>query len=149
MRTTPEIQEKLKARLTEAIKKAGSADALGRMLGWTNGGPVRNCLNEKKPRNVTPEFILKANESKEAWLHGWFDAVLPPISKADILTLESARATKKAWPFERLTPEQWEALKPSQRAVVEDAAIVKYRELTEPRPTTSHAKVKANTRKLA
>lgn len=127
MRTTPEIQSKLKARLQDAVTRAGSADSLGRALGWTNGGYVRLVLSGK--RNCTPEFIARANASPEAWLHGWFDASLGPLSKLDVLTREVVRAKDVSWPFSRLTLEMWRRLDAARQAIVEDAAITKAREL--------------------
>lgn len=128
MRTTPEIQEKLLARLEQAKKQANnSAEQLGKMLGWANGGYVRQFLGGK--RKITSELIIRANESKEVWLHGWFDGILPPLTKADVATAQVTRLAKTAWPFERLKPEEWEALGTKGRWLVEDAAVTKAREL--------------------
>jgi hypothetical protein len=138
MRTTPEIQAKLHARLSEAVERAGSADALGRALGWTNGGYVRQCL--RRVRNVTPEFMHRANESSEEWLHGWFDGLLPPIAALDVAQAATRRAIKSAWPFKRLTQEQWDALGTVGQAIVEDVALMKARDLLAEGVHTAHVR---------
>ncbi len=129
MRTTPELQAKLRQRLQEAVDRAGSADALGRLLGWTNGGPVRQCLATSSPRNVTPGFILRANESSATWLHGWFDGLMPLASQVDVLRVAHARRALAPWPFMRITSEEWAALDSDERAIVEDIARSKLRDL--------------------
>lgn len=129
MRTNPEIQAKLRARLQEAVVRAGSADALGKALGWANGGYVRGALNEKKPRNVTQEFVIRADEASDTWLNGWFDGILPAVARADVMSTAVKRAVKSQWPFDRLTREDWDALGPKGQAIVEDVAVTKAREL--------------------
>lgn len=77
MRSTPAIDEQLRARLIEAVQKLddGSADAFGRRLGYTNGGYIREVLNGKKP--VREALIARANATKE--LAGWFSSVLAKL----------------------------------------------------------------------
>lgn len=152
MRTTPQIQEALRQRLAEAADLffKGSKEKLGKALGWDNGGYVRNCFakDEKKRRNVTPEFAARANESSDKRLHGWFDGYFPVVTQLDAARADTRKAAKEAWPFTRITPDEWQALTPELQAIIEDAAVVKYRELLSD-PTLTAPGVKGNSRKRA
>jgi hypothetical protein len=71
MRSTPERDAWLKQRLKEAVDSplaGGSADKLGRLLGYTNGGYIREILDGKKP--VRSAIIERADAVPE--LRGWF-----------------------------------------------------------------------------
>lgn len=146
MRTTPEIQAKLRERLQAAKERAGSAEKLGKLLGWANGGYVRQFLsdNEKTRRAITQELVIRANESPEPWLHAWFDGILPPIAKVDIAQAQVARAAKAAWPFTRMSQAQWESMNPLQQAIVEDAAVSKARELLQERASATRGLTSTN-----
>jgi hypothetical protein len=70
MRSTPERDAWMRQRLQEAVDgpAGGSADKLGRMLGYTNGGYIREILKGAKP--VRAAIIERANDVDE--LRGWF-----------------------------------------------------------------------------
>jgi hypothetical protein len=72
MRRDAERDTLLRARLAEAVNALadGSADAFGRLLGYTNGGYVREALIGKKP--VRAALIERVHELRP----GWFDAAL-------------------------------------------------------------------------
>lgn len=77
MRSTPEIDAKLKARLQEAVNKIanGSADKFGQLIGYANGGYVREVLNNKKP--VRETLIERVHARPE--MAGWFDDIITPM----------------------------------------------------------------------
>lgn len=153
MRTTPQIQDALRQRLAEAASLffQGSKEELGKALGWKNGGYVRQCLAEDatKRRNITPEFAARANESDDKRLHGWFEGYFPVVTQLDATRASVRRAAKDAWPFKRITSEEWRALEPHLQAIIEDAAVVKLRELLSDPNASTPARAKANTRKRA
>jgi hypothetical protein len=70
MRRTPEVEAWLRARLQEAVDKfaKGSADEFGRLIGYRNGGSVRQSLGGD--RRVQPAILERA-ETVES-LNGWF-----------------------------------------------------------------------------
>jgi hypothetical protein len=72
MRSTPERDAWLKDRLQAAVDKkaGGSVDKLGRMLGYTNGGYLREILLGKKPLRAA---IIERAEGVDE-LRGWFGA---------------------------------------------------------------------------
>ncbi len=78
--------EWLRLRLAAAVDQFadGSADKFGRLIGYANGGYVREALNSKKP--VRGAIIERASDSGVPGLVGWFDgveavpAVLPRVS---------------------------------------------------------------------
>ncbi len=72
----------MRQRLQEAVDKfAGkSADRFGRLIGYTNGGYVRECLNKIKP---VRETLIERVHAAEG-MGGWFDGELSPIAAADI-----------------------------------------------------------------
>lgn len=67
----------LTARLVEAVDKlaGGSADRLGRMLGYTNGGYIREIVNGKKPvrRMLIERFKSESAAQADGRLRNWFD----------------------------------------------------------------------------
>ncbi len=72
MKKDPKKDAWLRARLKEAVDKFGhgSTDELGRLLGFANGGNIRQCFAEKKPRNVRDSIIDAAHATPE--MKGWF-----------------------------------------------------------------------------
>lgn len=128
VRSTPDLDAKLRARLREAVDhfSEGNAEKFGKRIGYENGGYIRQCLREDSPRPVRSSLIAKMNEIPE--MRGWFDALLPPLVASDVR--QAAPAVASPWPFKRLTRDQWEALGELQ-AVVEDVAVGKARELLE------------------
>lgn len=85
MRSTPEKDEALRARLEEAVNKFadGSSDAFARLIGYANGGYIREIINKKKGKVVREALIDRVNNSKECKaMHGWFDDLLR-IAEAD------------------------------------------------------------------
>lgn len=79
MASLNEKDARLTARLVEAVDQVagGSADRLGRMLGYTNGGYIREIVNGKKPvRRMLIERFKSAGASKaDPRLPAWFDEV--------------------------------------------------------------------------
>lgn len=75
MRTNPARDAQLRQRLQEAVDAAGggSADAFGRLLGYMNGGYVREALTGKKP--VREALVERVHRVKG--MEGWFAACLP------------------------------------------------------------------------
>lgn len=63
---------RLRQLLADAVKKfaGGSADKLGRLMGYTNGGFIREIVNGKKP--VRSAIIERMHKIEGA--AGWFDA---------------------------------------------------------------------------
>lgn len=104
VRSTPKLDEEMRARLEEAVTHfdAGSADAFGRRIGYTNGGYIRQVLTGKRP---VREALIDRVHAVDA-MRGWFDAALAsePVDEADAqeaallsafrgLTSERARAS--------------------------------------------------------
>lgn len=111
MRRTPEIDAWLKSRLQAAVDTfcGGSADAFGRMIGYTNGGSVRQSLG---PARRVQQAILDRSEDVEE-LRGWFVVPahllphttdpIPDINQPDhVLSEELTQALKAACPKEIL-----------------------------------------------
>lgn len=75
MRSTPAIDQSLRARLQQAVDlfDAGSADAFGRRIGYANGGYIREVLLGKKP--VREALIDRVHGKNE--LADWFADLLP------------------------------------------------------------------------
>ena len=86
VRSTPEQDERLRLRLVEAVDKfaGSSADKFGQMIGYANGGYVRECINKKKP---VRETIIDRVHTTEG-MAGWFSACLTPISAGDVAESE-------------------------------------------------------------
>lgn len=82
MRSTPELDSKLKARFIAALEKAagGNADAFGRMLGHMNGGYVRQIVSGDKP---VRESIIERVHALDGY-SSWFSDLFPPLVAADI-----------------------------------------------------------------
>ncbi len=82
MRSTPAHDKKLQARLQAAVDQFadGSADAFGRLIGYANGGYIREVLSGKKP---VREALIDRCAAVPA-LSGWFDGELPPQRVAPI-----------------------------------------------------------------
>lgn len=82
VRSTPEQDERLRQRLQEAVDKfaSGSADKFGQLIGYANGGYVRECLNKKKP--VRESLIDRVHAAPG--MAGWFSEQLSPITAADV-----------------------------------------------------------------
>ena len=85
MRSTPAIDDALRLRLEQAVKDfaGGSADKFGRMLGYTNGGYIRECLGKKR-KPVREALIYRVNASEYVELHGLFNDLLPAVALADL-----------------------------------------------------------------
>lgn len=75
MRSTPELDRKLRERLIEALNKSceGNADAFARKLGHLNGGYVRQIVKGEKP--VRESIIERVHAMEEAQVG---DKVLKP-----------------------------------------------------------------------
>ena len=65
----------------------GSADAFGRLTGYTNGGYIREVLNKKKP--VREALIERVHAAKG--MAGWFLPVLSEVSAQDINNSDEAQ----------------------------------------------------------
>lgn len=75
MKREPAREEWLHRRLKEAVDQfaGGSADAFGRMLGYTNGGPVRQSLSKARP---VQQAILERSRHIPG-MESWFDMTNP------------------------------------------------------------------------
>lgn len=82
MRSTPELDRQLQRRFAEAVEKAteGNADGFGRMLGYTNGGYVREILRGVKP---VREAIIERVHGL-AGFADWFTPLLPAVVARDV-----------------------------------------------------------------
>ena len=105
MKSTAEIDAALRARLHEAVNRftAGNTDAFGRLLGYMNGGYVREMLVGNKP--VRRAIIERANANPE--LAGWFDDFLPkPVQPVQVLPADALRIaeTFAKLPVESVAP---------------------------------------------
>ena len=105
VRSTPEQDERLRLRLIAAVDKfaGSSADRFGQMIGYANGGYIRECINKKKP---VRETIIDRVHRTEG-MADWFAACLTPISARDV-----------AEPEERELLHVFLALSPSSRREV-------------------------------
>lgn len=139
MRSTPEQDVRLRLRLAAAVEQfaGGSADNFGQLIGYANGGYVREVLNEKKP--VREKMIERVHARKE--MAGWFNSSLTQISIADVSPESSGPASQ--WPFGRISLDQWSALDGYDQALVEDAAFSRLRELQAQTRSSSAAVVQA------
>jgi hypothetical protein len=111
MQTTPAIEAALRARLRQAIDDfaGGSADRFGRLLGYTNGGYLREVLSEKKP--VRDAIIQRTHAVKE--MVGWFDPILQGLPPGALLAGSGSRrdrlsdeAVEFACLYEQLNPQE-------------------------------------------
>lgn len=119
MRSTPELDAKLEARLREAVALYdGNTDALGRALGYTNGGYVRESLRaddvdaigkKRKKKPVREALISRFDKSEDRRLHRFFDDLLTGFSAADAMTSAtplSAQAIRIAQAYDQAPKEQ-------------------------------------------
>jgi len=116
MRSTPERDAWLQERLRLAVETlaGGSADKFGRLLGYANGGYIREILDGKKP--VRDAIIERANTVPAS--AGWFDLpgetkTQPPpappqdyadrhvVSESDWAALQELRDIEAAPPLAR------------------------------------------------
>ncbi len=87
MRSTPAIDEQLRLRLSEAVERfAGSSvDKFARLIGYTNGGYVREVLGQKKGKFVREALIDRVHNVRAvtpdapAELANWFEPVLSAL----------------------------------------------------------------------
>lgn len=84
MRSTPELDARLRLRLQEAVDRfaEGSADAFGRLIGYANGGYIRQSLRLDDPRPVRSSLIARINDVP--LMRGWFDSLIPPLVASDL-----------------------------------------------------------------
>lgn len=89
MQTTPAIEAALRARLKQGIDKfaGGSADRFGRLLGYANGGYLREILNGSKP---VRDAIIKRTHAVES-MAGWFNPVLQSLTPGALLAGHGSR----------------------------------------------------------
>lgn len=108
MRSTPEIDAQLRERLREGVEffAGGSADKLGRMLGYANGGYIRESLRPANPKPVRAALINKFDDVPE--MRGWFVHLLPTVAVSDLAAgALSARALEIARIYDtQLDPKQ-------------------------------------------
>ena len=112
----------------------GSKAALGRALGYKSGAYVRQLIDLERP--VTEKLVAKIEAMRASKFAGWFARA----------TVQEPQ-TGTPWPLRRWTPEQWEKIDPLDRAVMEDAAMSKLRELQQERaarPFAAHEKRQSN-----
>lgn len=82
MRSTPELDQKLRERFVQALERcaAGNADLFGRKLGHLNGGYVRQIAKgDKQVREAVIERVHAIDG-----MAGWFSDLLPPLVAADL-----------------------------------------------------------------
>lgn len=60
----------------------GSADAFGRLIGYANGGYIRQSLRDDDPRPVRSSLIARINDVQ--LMRGWFDSLIPPLVASDL-----------------------------------------------------------------
>lgn len=101
VRSTPEQDARLRARLAEAVGifANGSADKFGQMIGYTNGGYIREIIG-KKGKPVREQIIARVHAT--AGMDGWFTAYLNPVSAADAGLAISREAQEVARLYDRL-----------------------------------------------
>ncbi len=122
VRSTPAQDEALRQRLEWAVTHHanGSADKLGRMLGYANGGYIREVINKVKP--AREKLIERVNAHPT--LRGLFDGVLTEVSAADVARHAPAAAAPAAeWPFQQIPPAMWATLSDQDRHAIERAAV--------------------------
>jgi hypothetical protein len=92
VRSTPELDARLRKRLQEAVDRfaEGSADAFGRLIGYANGGYIRQSLRADDPRPVRSSLIARINDVP--LMRGWFDSLLPPLVASDVRREDSQPA---------------------------------------------------------
>ena len=133
MRSTPAQDERLRARLREAIDKFadGSTDEFGRLIEYKNGGYIREILRLEKPKPVRDALIYRVHThgaAKQPGLKDWFAECLSPITTQDLVPSAPA-VPPTPWPFRRLSIDRWKQLDREDAAVAEDAYLSKLREL--------------------
>lgn len=99
------------------------------MIGFANGGYIRMCLRENDPRPVRDSIIHRVHQLKRPGAATWFANLLTPLVAQDIA---ATAPSVQAWPFERITPEQWAKLTARQQGAIEDAAVQKLRDVARP-----------------
>lgn len=107
------------SRLADLLRHddlGGSKAALGRALGYKSGAYVRQLIDLERP--VTEKLVAKIEAMKASKFAGWFARA----------TVQEPQ-TGTPWPLRRWTPDQWSAIDSHDRAVMEDAAMSKWREL--------------------
>lgn len=124
-------------RLQEAVDQfaGGSADAFARLIGFANGGNVRQVLSGKRP--LRESIIHRVHEHE--LMQGWFDAVLSGISANDVRI--AAAPPSAAWPLRRMTPAEWAEVDPYDWGAAEEAAMAKLRELAAERHAKSRKRL--------
>ncbi len=97
----------------------GSADAFARIVGYVNGGYIREALNGKKPvREALIDRVHRCS-GMEQWFAGCLGETLhSPATQQDL-----------EWPFERFSRARFERLTAREQGVVEDAAFRALRDL--------------------
>jgi hypothetical protein len=104
MRSTPEQDNRLRARLAEAVDQlcGGNAEQFGKMIGHANGGHIRQILKGEKEVRPTIIHRVQAVEGMETW----FLSVLSPISLMDMQHPPSERALEVARLYDALSTEE-------------------------------------------
>lgn len=97
VRSNPAIDAALRNRLREAVEQfaGGNAEAFGKMLGFANGGYIRQCLRPNDPRPVRSSLIGRVND--HPLMQGWFDGLMPPIVAADVRPRPAGQVNMQ-WP---------------------------------------------------
>lgn len=102
MRSTPEIDRRLRERLIEAVDKecGGNADAFGRKLGYTNGGYIREIIRNVKP---VRESLIDRVHGLPGY-EGWFSDLLPAVVAGDLAEkLAAIRAADESYYVDRFS----------------------------------------------
>ena len=113
VRSTPEQDARLRARLAEAVRvfASGSADRFGQMIGYTNRGYIREIIG-KKGKPVREQIIARVHAT--SGMEGWFTGYLNPVSAADAGLTVSRAAQEVARLYDRL---------PADKRVLIDALV--------------------------
>lgn len=111
------------SRLADLLRHddfGGKKVLLGRALGYKSGAYVRQLMDLERP--VTEKLVAKIEAMRAGKFAGWFTRA----------TVHEPQ-TGAPWPLRRWTPDQWGKIDPLDRAVMEDAAMSKLRELQQER----------------
>lgn len=117
------VKLSLVAKLKALCEREGGVDAVSIATGLSAESLKQVLAGTKLPSGNPRGLGPKSLDAIEAAYPGWMDSTRAPVTDA-----------LKAWPFRRMTAEQWVALDDYDRVLVEDAAASKLRELLAARP---------------
>lgn len=100
-----EQEQWMRRRLDEAVQQLadGSADKLGRLMGYTNGGFIREILKGTKPVGKAIVARIESVQGGTAWFAGCPHGATAPPQPAESGPAFSSRALNLAKRFDALT----------------------------------------------